>query len=192
MSEHPHLLYLIGATPNGPVKIGVSSNLDHRLVALQRGCHLSLRVIKRWHITTDHIYRLETIAHYELRQHRLNGEWFGCSPKEAIIKIQEIMHKTNKGADLALYGQDKLIRSITGQKAGRAAGIKRSAVALAGAEKIRERWKLPNDEWRTDDLLKEGDISRTTANKLLGHRPRIQRNYQAALKRKAAHEQRAN
>lgn len=71
---------------------------------------------------------------------------------------------------------------------GQISGEMRKAIVQAGAEKIRARWALPSKEWKTDALLKEADISRTSANKYLGRRPLTQANYIAAQKRKAKRE----
>lgn len=75
---------------------------------------------------------------------------------------------------------------------GQISAAKREAMAKAGAEKIKGRWCLPNSAFKTDDLLKEADISRTSANKYLGRRPMAQANHVAAQKRKAKREDRAN
>lgn len=75
---------------------------------------------------------------------------------------------------------------------GQISAAKREAIARAGAAKIKDRWPLPNAAWRTEDLLKEGELSRTSANKYLGRRPLAQAACEAAQKRKAKREERAN
>ena len=62
---------------------------------------------------------------------------------------------------------------------------KRKTVSKIAAKAIKERWRLPSNEWPTKVLLKEVDISLNTAKKLLGNRPLAQANYRAAMKRKA-------
>lgn len=66
---------------------------------------------------------------------------------------------------------------------GRRSADKREAESLAACDLIRDRWPLPNKEWKTPALLKEAAISYNTAIKFLGKRPIVQYNYQAKLKR---------
>lgn len=68
---------------------------------------------------------------------------------------------------------------------GRISADNRKAKSAAGAANIKDRWRLPTDEWPTHVLLKEADISLNTAKLLLGKRPLVQAQYQAAQKRKA-------
>lgn len=68
---------------------------------------------------------------------------------------------------------------------------RREAGSKLACDKIKDRWPLPNKEWRTPALLKEADLSYNTAIKYLGKRPIAQYNYQAKLKRKAKKEGKA-
>ena len=94
-------LYIIGAVPNGPVKIGVSNNVEKRLLALQTGFHLTLSVIKKWKVQAAGAYRIEKLSHIQLHEHRLQGEWFSCSSKDAIKEIELILVTTKKGKDFS-------------------------------------------------------------------------------------------
>lgn len=67
---------------------------------------------------------------------------------------------------------------------GRISAGKKEAASRGGCERIADRWPLPSQEWRTEDLLSEADVSYNTAIKFLGKRPIAQYNYQAKLKRK--------
>lgn len=74
---------------------------------------------------------------------------------------------------------------------GRISADNRKAKSAEGAAKIKDRWGMPSKTWPTKVLLKEADISYNTAKTLLPPRPVAQYNYQAKLKRKERHEQRA-
>ena len=72
-----------------------------------------------------------------------------------------------------------------GKRGGYISAGKRKAVSEIAAKAIKDRWKLPSNEWPTKVLLNEVDISLNTAKKFLGNRPLAQANYRAVLKRKA-------
>jgi len=71
-----------------------------------------------------------------------------------------------------------------GHRGGVISATKRKLICEAGAKIIKDRWKLPSNEWPTKVLLKEAGISLNTAKSNLGRRPIEQANYQAMLKRK--------
>lgn len=68
---------------------------------------------------------------------------------------------------------------------GRISAERKEAASKGAVERIRDRWPLPSQEWKTAILLNEADLSYNTAIKFLGKRPIAQYNYQAKLKRKA-------
>jgi hypothetical protein len=143
-----------------------------------------LKILKQW--GTDFAFEVERIVHYELRDHRLSGEWFNCSLDAAVHEIQKVMAKTRRGRDLSCYREKKnLVKSIAAQKAGNASGKKAKAKSAKGVAKIMARWSLPHGEWPTQILLDEADVSLNTAKLHLGPRPIAQYKHQTMLKRKA-------
>ena len=55
-------------------KIGVASNVGHRLDMLQCGCPYTLEVHHVW--PSKQPYALEAALHWRLRDYRVRGEWF--------------------------------------------------------------------------------------------------------------------
>lgn len=72
----------------------------------------------------------------------------------------------------------------TGEAGGRISGGQRAEAAKAAAERIRERWGMPSDQYPTLALLEEAGISRNTAKLYLGKREDAQREWQAVQKRR--------
>jgi len=67
---------------DGPVKIGVTSNLKHRLTDLQVAC--PYEVVMERAIKTDHkqiAFWFERALHHELRDYRVRGEWYEDTPE---------------------------------------------------------------------------------------------------------------
>ena len=180
-------LYLIGVEPNGPVKIGVSSNVISRLRALQTGFHLDLSIIKKWKANPENLYRIEAITHNALKAHRLRGEWFSCHSLQAITEIETILFRTKNGRDVSCYEDNSAdpFKSLSSSVGGKISAAKRKKISKTSCAKIADRWVLSNKDWPTHVLLKEADLSYNTAIKFLGKRPIAQWNYLAKMKRKA-------
>jgi hypothetical protein len=81
-------LYVISEGDSGPVKIGVSSNPEYRLVALQTGNPrpLSLFWTKRFGRRSA-AFDVEREAHVFMSDMRQAGEWFDADPKTAVACI---------------------------------------------------------------------------------------------------------
>ena len=66
-----------GVKNNSPVKIGVTSDIENRISALQTGnpyqlfCKAFIPCSNK-----DHAYRLESFFHRQFRKNRMIGEWF--------------------------------------------------------------------------------------------------------------------
>ena len=186
-------LYLISAIPDGPIKVGVSNDVKRRMASLQASFPFKLLLIKKWNIFGESLFKVESIAHYKLSEHRVQGEWFNCSSDVAINLIEDIIKNTNGGKDVSFYDKEKpLIKSISAQIAGKASAKKRIAVSKKGAAKISDRWPQPSVDWPTSVLLKEAGLSYNTAISILGRRPIEQANYEAAQKRKERRNAKAN
>lgn len=85
MSERS--VYAVGAA-DGPQKIGLATDPSGRLKHVQCGSPVALAVGFSLPLPADRALKVERYAHWLLREHRLEGEWFSVTPrkaKEAII-----------------------------------------------------------------------------------------------------------
>lgn len=105
---HAHMLYVIGADENGPVKIGQSADVAQRIMTIQVGNPMPLmafgmrlalpRTIPAG--TSFNILRhakecaakVEKAVHWEIHKMglRMMGEWFDISASEAIACIEKV------------------------------------------------------------------------------------------------------
>jgi hypothetical protein len=81
-SEGNCCVYVIGA-PNQPVKIGLAVDVAKRLSQLQTGFPHRLKIYEAHEVSSDRARSIERSCHMELRDRRLNGEWFDVTPTEA-------------------------------------------------------------------------------------------------------------
>lgn len=71
--------------PLGPVKIGISGNVQSRLASVQTGCHRRLEVLAAFSIPDrDSARRVEAEIHRLGSHWRLEGEWFDLDPIIAL------------------------------------------------------------------------------------------------------------
>lgn len=75
-------IYFVEASPDSPIKVGWASDIAKRVAALQTAHWQELRVVGQ--VPGDQPAEAE--AHYELRPHRLRGEWF---EREAALALLE-------------------------------------------------------------------------------------------------------
>lgn len=70
-------IYFVRAGSNGPIKIGVASNVDKRVETLQTGNHQKLTVITviKCRDKSD-AYHKESTFHKMFEHKRIRGEWF--------------------------------------------------------------------------------------------------------------------
>lgn len=97
MTSRASHIYIIGADPSGPVKIGISSNPSKRCRQLQSGCPLSLAVFKSWVIPESALVdacTIESNVHQKLRSDSVWGEWFSVSFDAAERAIVEECRRT--------------------------------------------------------------------------------------------------
>ena len=66
-------IYLIQMGDDGPVKIGISTNIKSRLNELQTGCPKKLKLIK---ILPFKTYEEEEELQQKFKKYRIRGEWF--------------------------------------------------------------------------------------------------------------------
>lgn len=71
--------------PIGPVKIGITGNVQSRLAAVQTGCHQRLEVLAAFNLPDRDAARLvESELHRLGKNWRLEGEWFDIDPIIAL------------------------------------------------------------------------------------------------------------
>lgn len=89
-SEYPGFVYFIQGECGGPIKIGYSTDVAGRLIALQTGYPDTLKLLAIMPAYPED----ETAVHEEFKQYRLRGEWF--KPVEPLLnKIKELKSKYN-------------------------------------------------------------------------------------------------
>lgn len=72
-------VYAIQIGDDGPIKIGVTTDVSRRLWTLQTACPWDLHLRAEWAAE----WSSETTAHHELARHRMRGEWF--TPHAAVL-----------------------------------------------------------------------------------------------------------
>jgi hypothetical protein len=75
-SSHEKVVYYVG-TEDGPVKIGITNNMQHRLAALNNVSPVKLSCLAAFPGWTLE----ERLVHDRHRAARLNGEWFERTPE---------------------------------------------------------------------------------------------------------------
>ncbi|WP_376960079.1 GIY-YIG nuclease family protein [Azospirillum sp. A26] len=88
-------VYVIGPE-SGPLKIGISSDINKRLAALQTGSADKLSVHYSTDIPDGKARAVEAAAHAMLRERRKSGEWFDITLDEAQDAIREAMEELDK------------------------------------------------------------------------------------------------
>jgi hypothetical protein len=90
MSDTPvtTYVYVIGRD-EGPVKVGITTNLIARLRSMQTGCPFKLQLLYAMPAENrDNALWHERIFHDVYAEHRLEGEWFNLAAYEAIEGVQ--------------------------------------------------------------------------------------------------------
>lgn len=106
LDNHLALVYVVGWDEEGPVKIGRTTALPMRLLALQTGCPYALKVFctrfvagrptdtrsSMRHCLNSGSVSLEKRAHSTLRGFdlQLTGEWFDISARDAIAVLDKV------------------------------------------------------------------------------------------------------
>lgn len=96
------ILYLIQAENTHLVKIGITTDLQHRIKSIQTGCPYKLAVIATWPGSRT----LESNLHKRLAEHRQSGEWF-LLPESAPDRLAALIqaHITQYQIDSMLCAQ---------------------------------------------------------------------------------------
>lgn len=77
---------MVSISDEGPVKVGIATNVRARLSSIQTGSPIQLTLSYHSIVTID-ARRLERAVHEELAHRRLSGEWFDVSVKAAVESI---------------------------------------------------------------------------------------------------------
>jgi hypothetical protein len=81
-------MYVIGATVNGPLKLGISADPDRRVGQLQTGHAERLHVFHREPVPDDKARLFERLLHRDIGFRRTIGEWFDMTLEQAVAHIQ--------------------------------------------------------------------------------------------------------
>lgn len=84
-----HFYILAGAdsSPRGPVKIGISQDVDARIRTLQTGCPFTLQKVHVFNFPARDIAEYVEDAFKSLeKENRLHGEWYALHPIEVLHK----------------------------------------------------------------------------------------------------------
>jgi hypothetical protein len=81
-------VYVVSA-PSGHVKIGITDKPQSRLATLQNGTPEPLRLVFFIHAMGRAADDIEALAHRRLQFWRRSGEWFKCSPEQAIKVVMD-------------------------------------------------------------------------------------------------------
>lgn len=91
MSQGTAVIYVIGNSPEGPLKIGVSrSSAKSRLDQIQTGSLVRLKILHREPVSTRMALVIERRVHLVLQSERLIGEWFNVDLGKARAVIAEL------------------------------------------------------------------------------------------------------
>lgn len=121
-------VYVIASEKSG-TKIGLSTNLERRVSAVQRKkitgpCSIYFATELR-----EDAYVLEALAHELLDSHRISGEWFDVTPEEAKVAVIHAMEKISAGYIIPRKELNALYQAAL-RKRERAAGIIRKLVRI--------------------------------------------------------------
>lgn len=81
-------MYVIGATPNGPLKLGISADPERRVGQLQTGHAERLQLFHSELVANTKARLFERLLHRDIGYRRTIGEWFNLSVEEAIAHIR--------------------------------------------------------------------------------------------------------
>lgn len=83
-------LYLVAGVgrasePLGPVKIGITGNVESRMASIQTGSPRQLKIVGCfWTPNREIARKFEVAFHNQYHDRRLSGEWFSVDPIEAL------------------------------------------------------------------------------------------------------------
>jgi hypothetical protein len=80
----PIFLYVISASEEGPVKLGISIHPEKRLKQLQTGHAQKLRLFHTEAVNKSNGRLFEGLLHKDINHLRTHGEWFDLNVENAI------------------------------------------------------------------------------------------------------------
>lgn len=93
-------LYVIGASPDGPVKLGISATPERRVSELQTGHADRLQLFHSEPIG-EKARLFERLLHRDIRYLRMVGEWFNMTVADAIQHVKFTVIEYDGVDDLA-------------------------------------------------------------------------------------------
>lgn len=89
-------VYVMG-NPRGPQKIGIAKNPAARLWAVQSGNHSTISLSFTERLERQAAAKVESHAHWLLRDRRLSGEWFNVTPEKAAEAVRTAIEAVSRG-----------------------------------------------------------------------------------------------
>ena len=94
--ERPAFVYVIGA-PDGPVKVGVTNDVESRRSVLQVASLTALEISLSVPLSRREAFAVERHAHWLLKDQRVRGEWFRVASADAVKAVQAARHAVARG-----------------------------------------------------------------------------------------------
>lgn len=94
--ERPAFVYVIG-TPDGPVKVGVTNDVESRRSVLQVASLTALEISLSVPLSRREAFAVERHAHWLLKDQRVRGEWFRVASADAVKAVQAARHAVARG-----------------------------------------------------------------------------------------------
>ncbi|KRE07497.1 hypothetical protein ASE63_22625 [Bosea sp. Root381] len=104
-------VYVIGED-DGPQKIGLSWYPPNRRAFLARVTAKRLKLHHYAAVSAVDVYAVERLAHWRLRDLRLEGEWFNITPSAAAEEVEQAVLAFAAG-DRAPYAEPKEVERAT-------------------------------------------------------------------------------
>lgn len=100
-------VYVIGAVrhhmENHPVKVGISGDVSRRLHSIQTGSPVDLKVYYHVRCPEGRAREIESQCHELLKDHAIRGEWFKCSPREALHLAETLAFQAVHGRGVSRF-----------------------------------------------------------------------------------------
>jgi hypothetical protein len=88
--ERGHVVYVLDCDHG--VKVGITYDLADRIRDLARASGIQPAVVRTYPVgSKSEAWRVESIAHWYLRDTRTVGEWFHCHPFDAIAAVERAL-----------------------------------------------------------------------------------------------------
>lgn len=157
-------LYVAG-NPNGPVKVGFSTNPIGRVAALRNSSPEDVRLIKCFSVgSSNQVKAVESAVHLAMSEHRAKGEWFNLSADDAASAIERIasacgLPLAEEASIVASSNQARLNPQSAPRRTGRPYkdGGRKEQVSIRLDPRIIEHYRSLGDGWQAklnDDLLR--------------------------------------